>query len=90
VFVDPDTRPGVWRFADGEITRLRDGWRYADLAAPDEFVLIPNGIRRPIEPGAYLARVIQRGRAAASPEARSLTPEGRALLGAVVRHVVRD
>jgi hypothetical protein len=92
VHVDPATEPGVWRVIASDmdptavpaIERVRDGWRFADLASPDEFILIPAGIARPIPSGAYLARVIRRGRAAETPAARSLVPEVAALLRAVV------
>lgn len=88
--VSPDFEPGVWRrsgeTADLQIERVRDGWRHADLQAPDEFVALPQGTERPVAHGSYLVRVIQRGRAAASPRADELTDDTRALMECVVRH----
>jgi len=93
-FVDPELQPGVWRHgldADGkvELERVRDGWRVADLEAADELLVLPAGIERPVTHGAYLVRVVLRGRAAASARADELLPEVRALVEHVVERAIR-
>ncbi|MCW2950084.1 MAG: acetyl-CoA carboxylase [Thermoleophilia bacterium] len=90
VRVDPSFEPGVWRTAaaaDGDptITRLRDGWRLDDLGDdPAELLLLPTGVGRDVQPGSYLVRIVRRGAAAASPQARTLLPEVAAIARAVV------
>ena len=94
VMIAPDVEPGVWRRAlddDGavRIERVRDGWRFADLEQDDEFLLLPHGPVRPVAHGAYLARVVMRGPAAADPQARTLRDDVRALMDCVVARVER-
>jgi hypothetical protein len=85
VQVDPAFEPGVWRtLPDGDIERVRDGWRFADLATDDEFVALPHGTVRPVSHGSYLVRIVRRGSAARDARAHELTDEVRAIMERVV------
>lgn len=90
--VAPDVEPGVWRAAEGDgrirLERLRDGWRYADLEADDELLLMPAGPVRPVAHGSYLVRIVRRGPAAAGPRADELRDDVRAIMDAVVARVL--
>ncbi|MCW2961267.1 MAG: acetyl-CoA carboxylase [Thermoleophilia bacterium] len=91
IHVNPEFEPGVWRVGGEDeaptVERLRDGWRIGDLRADDEVLIIPAGTARPLAPGAYLVRVVQRGTAASDGRARSLRPAVRALMDEVVSRV---
>lgn len=95
VRIDDSFEPGVWRIADGAhveggadapLERVRDGWRLRDLDATDmrEFLLLPTGSHRDVQPGSYLVRIIVRSASAATPLARTLTPDVATLAQAVV------
>ncbi len=91
-WVNPACEPGVWRVArdgDGAVTidRIRDGWRFGDLQADDEVLVLPGGTARPVAHGSYLVRVILRGPAAADARASELRPDVRALMDAVLARV---
>jgi hypothetical protein len=90
--VDPAFEPGVWQVAssaDGpvDIERVRDGWRFDDLAADDEILVLPHGIVRPVSHGAYLVRIVRRGPAASSPRANELREDVRSIMDAVLARV---
>jgi hypothetical protein len=84
----------VWRATvdgDGDgggdgvtLERVGDGWRLADLQAPGDLLVLPTAPGRAIGPGAYLVRIIRRGRAASAPAARTLTPEVAQVAAAIV------
>jgi hypothetical protein len=91
--VSAQVEPGVWRVdhaVDGSATveRVRDGWRYADLEADDEVLVLPGGTARPVAHGSYLVRVVLREGAAASADANELRPQVRAIVDAVLARVV--
>jgi hypothetical protein len=93
VFVDAGFEPGIWRAsaaADGSVglERVRDGWRFGDLEADDELVVLPGGTVRPIGHGSHLVRVIRRGAAASTPAASALRDDVAAIMDAVVARVV--
>jgi hypothetical protein len=91
VQVDPEFEPGVWRRAadrTGELERVRDGWRYADLAAPEEFLVLPHGTVRPVSHGSYLVRVVRQQTAARDPHAHELRDDMRELMELVVDRVI--
>lgn len=76
--------PGVWASGDGQLRRLRDGWRLVDLAAPDEMLLLPQGGGAAIAPGSIMARVVLSRGAALDGAARSLDAHATALTDQVV------
>ncbi len=93
--IDPSFEPGIWRTRTGaggavELERLRDGWRFADLEADDEVIVLAGGTVRPIQHGSYLVRVIRRGMAASTPRANALLDDVAALMDTVVARVTLD
>ncbi|MCW2926596.1 MAG: acetyl-CoA carboxylase [Thermoleophilia bacterium] len=92
-FIDPAFEPGVWRTtgagADLDIERVRDGWRFSHIEAPDEFIAIPHGVERAVSHGSYLVRIVRRGPAAASARANELRDDVRPLIERVVARATR-
>jgi predicted ATP-grasp superfamily ATP-dependent carboligase len=89
VQVDPSFEPGVWRLgADGELERVRDGWRYADLATDDEFLVLPHGTVRPVGHGSYLVRIVRHDGAASDARAGELRDDVREIMERVVARAI--
>lgn len=94
--IDPSFEPGVWRVLRDEqnehgaveLERVRDGWRYGDLEAPDEILLLSAGNVRPVQHGSYLVRMVQQGPSASSARANELLDDVAAIMDAVVAKVV--
>jgi hypothetical protein len=89
VQVDPSFEPGVWHLdADGELERVRDGWRYADLATHDEFLVLPHGTVRPVSHGSYLVRIVRHDGAARDARANELRDDVRSIMERVVARAI--
>ena len=92
-FVDPAFEPGVWRTIGErdtlDVERVRDGWRFSHLEAPEEFLALPAGTERAVSHGSYLVRIVRRGAAASNARANELRDDVRPIIEAVVERAVR-
>jgi hypothetical protein len=65
------TRSGIYRLRDaGAPEFLRQGAVLEDVAGDNEALLLTRATGEPLSPGKEFARVVMRGRAAATPGAR--------------------